>query len=82
MTILILFGSYELKRISVEVSKNNYESWITIMKMLTRESTIETWTKFLPNIKDTEQLEQYIKNTGDIPWRKSLMIMIPNLIRR
>ena len=31
------------------------------MKMLTRESTIETWTKFLPNIKDTEQLEQYIK---------------------
>ena len=31
------------------------------MKMLTRESTIETWTKFLPNIKDTEQLEKYIK---------------------
>ena len=31
------------------------------MKMLTRESTIDTWTKLLPNVKDTEQLEQYIK---------------------
>lgn len=31
------------------------------MRMLTRESTIETWKKLLPNVKDTEQLEKYVK---------------------
>ncbi len=61
MTYLILFGSNGLKRISVKVLKNNYESWITKMRMLTRESTIDTWTKLLPNVTDTEQLDDYIK---------------------
>lgn len=31
------------------------------MRMLTKESTIETWTKLLPNVKDTEELNNYIE---------------------
>lgn len=31
------------------------------MRMLTRESTIDTWTKLLPNVKDTNELEKYIE---------------------
>lgn len=31
------------------------------MRILTRESTIETWTKLLPNVKGAEQLGKYIE---------------------
>jgi len=31
------------------------------MRMLTKESTIDTWTKLLPNVKDTEELNNYIE---------------------
>ena len=31
------------------------------MRMLTKESTIETWTKLLPNVKDKEELNNYIE---------------------
>ena len=36
--------------------------------MLTRESTIDTWKKLLPNINDTEQLEKHVKEY----WRCTL----------